>query len=68
LPAAAQSDAPFTVANVSWGPNTSVFDELVVPDGPEAPAFAQEPDRALEQVSDRWVAPPVIGVDKELSI
>lgn len=68
LPAAAQSDAPFSVANVSWGPNTSVFDELVVPDGPEAPGFAEEPERALEQVSDRWVAPPVIGVDKELSI
>ena len=68
LPAAAQSDAPFSVGNVSWGPNSSVFDELVVPDGPEAPTFADEPDRALEQVSDRWVAPPVIGVDKGLSI
>ncbi len=68
LPAAQQSDAPFTVSNVSWGPNTSVFDELVVPDGPETPAFADEPERALEQVSDRWVAPPVIGVDKGLSI
>ena len=68
LPAAQQSDAPFTVSNVSWGPNTSVFDELVVPEGPEAPGFADEPERTLEQVSDRWVAPPVIGVDKGLSI
>ena len=67
LPAAAQSDTPFT-ANVSWGPNTSVFDELVVPDGPDAPTFAEDPNRTLEQVSDSWVAPPVIGVDKELSI
>lgn len=68
LPAAQQSDAPFTVANTSWGPNTAVFDELVVPSGPEAPGYAEEPERALEQVSDRWVAPPVIGVDKKLSL
>ncbi|OKH85602.1 hypothetical protein EB75_19725 [Mycobacterium sp. ST-F2] len=67
LPAAAQNDAPFT-ASVSWGPNTSVFDELVVPDGPETPGYAEEPERTLQQVSDQWVAPSVIGVDKGLSI
>ena len=30
LPATEQSDAPFTVSSVSWGPSTSVFDELAV--------------------------------------
>jgi hypothetical protein len=68
LPATEQSDAPFTVSGVSWGPSTSVFDELAVPDQPEAPAYADEPERTLEQVSSRWVAPPVIGVDKGLTL
>ena len=68
LPATEQSDAPFMVSNVSWGPSTSVFDELAVPDQPEAPAYADEPERTLEQVSSRWVAPPVIGVDKGLTL
>jgi hypothetical protein len=68
LPAAQQSDAPFMVSNTSWGPNTSVFDELVVPEAPEVPGYADEPGRTLEQISDRWVSPPVIGVDKGLSI
>ncbi|QCH25769.1 PPE domain-containing protein [Mycobacteroides salmoniphilum] len=62
LPAAQQSDAPFTVANVSWGPNTAIFDELATPE-PTAESFAEEPARTLQQVSDRWVAPPVIGAD-----
>ncbi|SUA31511.1 PPE family protein [Mycolicibacterium fortuitum] len=64
LPAAQTSDAPFTVSNVSWGPNTSVFDELAVPAAPEPPSYAADPQRTLEQVSDEWVAPPVIGADK----
>jgi PPE family len=68
LPTAEQSDAPFLVSEVSWGPNTSVFDELAVPDGSEALPFADEPARALEQVSNRWVSPPVIGVDKGLTL
>ena len=68
LPATGQSDAPFTVSSVSWGPSTSVFDELAVPEGPDAPAYADEPERTLEQVSSRWVAPPVIGVDKGLTL
>jgi hypothetical protein len=68
LPATEQSDAPFTVSSVSWGPRTSVFDELAAPDQPEAPAYADEPGRTLEQVSSRWVAPPVIGVDKGLTL
>lgn len=68
LPAAAQSDAPFQVSNVSWGPSTAVFDELVVPDAPETPGYAEEPEPTLQQVSDRWVAPPVIGVDKGLTL
>jgi hypothetical protein len=68
LPAAAPSDAPFQVSNVSWGPNSSVFDELAVPDEPAAPGYAEEPEGTLEQVSGRWTSPPVIGVDKELSV
>jgi hypothetical protein len=68
LPAAQQSDAPFLVSDVSWGPNTSVFDELTAPDGPEALPYADEPERALEQISNQWVSPPVIGVDKGLML
>jgi PPE family len=64
LPSARQSDAPFMVSGASWGPNTSVFDALAVPDEPDVPPYADEPERALEQVSQRWVAPAVIGVDK----
>jgi PPE family len=68
LPAAHQSDVPFTVSHVSWGPNTSVFDELVTPVEPEPPQFADPPQPTLEQVSNRWVSPPVIGVDKGLTL
>jgi hypothetical protein len=68
LPAAQQADAPFTVSEVSWGPNTSVFDELAFPTGPEALPYAEDPERALEQISNQWVSPPVIGIDKELTL
>jgi hypothetical protein len=68
LPAAQQSDAPFMVSSVSWGPNTSVFDELAVSDQPDVPAFADEPGPTLEQVTSGWVAPPVIGADKGLTL
>jgi PPE family protein len=68
LPAAAQSDAPFAATEVSWGPSTSALDQLAVPNAPEGPAFADGAERTLEQVSDRWVSPPVIGVDKELTL
>jgi hypothetical protein len=68
LPAAQQSDAPFVVSDVSWGPNTSAFDDLGAPDQPEAPLYADEPQRTLEQVSQRWVSPPVIGLDKGLTL
>lgn len=68
LPAAQQSDAPFLVSDVSWGPNTSVFDELAAPSGLDALPYADEPERALEQVSNQWVSPPVIGVDKGLTL
>jgi len=68
LPAAAQSDAPFVVSDVSWGANTSVFDELAAPDGLESLPYADEAGRALEQVSNQWVAPPVIGIDKGLTL
>jgi hypothetical protein len=67
LPAAQPNDAPFVVSDVSWAPSTSVFDDLAVPDKPETPGFADEPLPTLEQVSDRWVSPPVIGADKGLT-
>jgi hypothetical protein len=68
LPAAQQSDAPFTVSHVSWGPNSSVFDEFAAPVEPQPPQYADAPQPTLEQVSNRWVAPPVIGIDKGLTL
>jgi hypothetical protein len=68
LPAAEQNDSPFMVSSVSWGPDTAVFDELAVPDGPQPEGFADEPQPTLEQVDNRWVSPPVIGVDRELKL
>jgi len=68
LPAAAQSEAPFVVSDVSWGASTSVFDELAVSDGLDSSPYAEEPERALEQVSNQWVAPPVLGVEKGLTL
>lgn len=68
LPAAQQSDAPFTVSHVSWGPNTAIFDELAAPEPQQVQGFAEEPERTLQQVSDRWVSPPVIGAEQEVSL
>ncbi|OBA78573.1 hypothetical protein A9W99_23140 [Mycobacterium sp. 1164966.3] len=68
LPAAQQSDAPFTVSHVSWGPNTAIFDQLAAPEPQPVEGFAEEPERTLQQVSDRWVSPAVIGADQELAI
>jgi hypothetical protein len=68
LPAAQSSDAPFVVSDVSWGPSTTVFDDLAVADEPDVAAYADEPARTLEQVSDRWVSPPVIGTDRGLTL
>jgi hypothetical protein len=68
LPSTQQNDAPFTVSNVSWGPNTAVFDELTTPEEPVSDGFAEVPERTLEQVDNRWVSPPVIGVDRELNL
>jgi hypothetical protein len=68
LPAAEQNDSPFMVSNVSWGPNTAVFDELAAPDGPQPEGFADAPEGTLEQVDNSWVSPPVIGVDRELKL
>jgi hypothetical protein len=56
------------VSSVSWGPDTAVFDELAVPDEGQPEGFADEPGRTLEQVDDRWVSPPVIGVDRGLTL
>ncbi|OBA63495.1 hypothetical protein A5647_04925 [Mycobacterium sp. 1100029.7] len=68
LPAARPSDAPFVVSDVSWGPNSALFDELGGPVEPEPPQYADMPEPTLEQVSNRWVTPPVIGLDKGLSL
>lgn len=68
LPNAAQNDSPFMVSSVSWGPDTAIFDELAVSEEPMAEGFAGNPEPTLEQVDDRWVSPPVIGVDRELSL
>jgi hypothetical protein len=68
LPAAGQSDTPFIVSDVSWGPNSSIFDELAAPVEPEPPQYADAPQPTLEQVSNRWVSPPVIGADKGLTL
>jgi hypothetical protein len=68
LPSAAPSDAPFTVSSVSWAPTSAVFDDLAVPDEPEVSVFADDSERTLEQVSQRWVSPPVIGADKGLTL
>jgi hypothetical protein len=59
----ATHQAEFTVSSVSWGPNSALFDELAAPEQPEPEAFAEEPGRTLEQVSDRWVSPAVIGAE-----
>jgi hypothetical protein len=68
LPAAEQNDSPFMVSNVSWGPDTAVFDELAVPDHPLPEGFADAPEGTLEQVDKSWVSPPVIGVDRGLKL
>jgi hypothetical protein len=60
-PAAHQAE--FTVSSVTWGPNSALFDELAAPEVPEPEAFAEEPGRTLEQVSNGWVAPAVIGAE-----
>lgn len=62
LPAATQNDGPFTVADVRWGPTTAIFDDLAAPE-PTVEGYADEAERTLQQVSDRWVSPPVIGAD-----
>ncbi|MGH3583636.1 MAG: PPE domain-containing protein [Mycobacterium sp.] len=67
LPATAKSDTPLLVSNVSWGPTSSAFDGLVVPSEPEAPTYADPQESTLEQVSDHWVSPAVIGRGGETS-
>jgi hypothetical protein len=68
LPTVHHNDSEFTVSSVSWGPNSAIFDELAAPDEPEPVLFADEPGRTLEQVSDRWVSPAVIGADGQLRL
>jgi PPE family protein len=68
LPTAHHNDSEFTVSSVSWGPNSAIFDELAAPEVPEADRFAEEPGRTLEQVSDGWVSPAVIGVEGQVRL
>ena len=65
LPTTATADAPTLVSKVSWG--SSAFDSLVVPSEPEVPEHAGPPASTLEQVSEHWVTPPVIGRGSENS-
>jgi hypothetical protein len=62
LPAAQLNDGPILVESVSWGPDTAVFDGLADPQSGSDPADDSGP---LEQLSDRWVAPAVIGGSTE---
>lgn len=64
LPAAAPNDRPPFIAQVSWGPNESVFGDVTSSEGTEA-AEADDSAQTLEQVSRQWVAPSVIGSDRE---
>ncbi|MGH3723720.1 MAG: PPE domain-containing protein [Mycobacterium sp.] len=64
LPATAENASPFIVSNVSWSPTSALFDELAVPAEPALEHWAPDDERTLEQVSDRWVSPPVIGGDR----
>lgn len=68
LPATQRSDAPVVVSHVSWAPHTAVFDEFAAPAEPEPPQYADAPQPTLEQVSNRWVSPPVIGADKRSTL
>ncbi|MBA0047881.1 PPE domain-containing protein [Mycobacteroides sp. LB1] len=65
LPATAENQSPFIVSNVSWSPTSALFDELAVPAEPAPENWAPDDERTLEQVSDRWVSPPVIGGERE---
>jgi hypothetical protein len=58
LPAAQINDAPAIVDSVSWAPDTTAFDGLADPGADPDP---DEPARALEPLSDRWVSPAVLG-------
>ncbi|AKS31644.1 PPE domain-containing protein [Mycolicibacterium goodii] len=59
LPATGINDTPILLDSVSWGPDTAAFDGLADPG--TAPEEFAEDARTLEQVSDSWVSPAVIG-------
>ena len=63
LPATGINDTPILVDSVSWGPDTAAFDGLADP-GTAPDEFADD-SRTLEQVSDSWVSPAVIGASSE---
>jgi len=69
LPAAAHHDTPLTVSAVSWGPDTALFDEPPAPPQPPPPeGVADDPPPTLERMDNRWISPPVIGVDRGLRL
>ncbi|OBG99292.1 PPE domain-containing protein [Mycobacterium sp. E3247] len=53
-------------SSVSWVPDTSVFDQLAVPEGPPPDTVADEPVTA--RMFDGGASTPVIGVDRELRL
>jgi hypothetical protein len=68
LPMAQQTNGPFVVSNVSWGPSSSAFDNLAGPNMPDGPQYAAEPPSNLDRISNRWIARPVIGDDAERTL
>ncbi|WP_101951162.1 PPE domain-containing protein [Mycobacterium sp. 3519A] len=68
MPATHATGEPFTISEVSWRSDAASFDAPMVPDETEIAGYQDQPAGALEQVSDRWVSTPVIGVDKKLTL
>jgi hypothetical protein len=67
LPAAQQSNAPYFVSNVSWGPDSSAFEQFSTVGPTDQPSYADNTSATPEHGGDGWVS-PVIGVDKELTL
>ncbi|BBY46734.1 hypothetical protein MARA_01640 (plasmid) [Mycolicibacterium arabiense] len=64
IPVTSSHDAPFV--NVSW--DATGFDDGLAAGGPDVDQFAHQQGSTLEQVSDHWAAPAVIGADRELTL
>lgn len=62
LPAAQLNDGPFVVETVGWTADTSALDGLA---DPAAEYAADGSPPVIEQVSEQWVAPAVLGNSTE---